>query len=53
MQALSGYLDHPEPAVGSVYLSLLANNAPASTAALRAAQDAVAIAVAEARVCTS
>ena len=52
VSALSGYLDHPDGArVGQVTFSLIANNAPVHAAPLRAAQDAVAVAIAEARVC--
>ena len=51
VSTLSGYLEHADPRVGQVTFSLMANNAPLPTAELQALQDAIAVAVAEARVC--
>ena len=44
--ALSGYIHHPDPALGEVAFSLVVNNAGRTdAAALRAAIDAIVVAV--------
>lgn len=52
VSSLSGYLRHPDrQRVGDVYFSLIANNSPLGSSTLRAAQDAIVVAVAEASAC--
>ena len=46
VSALSGYLEHADALIGEVWFALIANNSPQSSAVLRAAQDAIAVAVA-------
>ena len=51
VSALSGYLEHPDPRAGQIVFSILANDAAVPTSALRALQDDIVVAAAEARVC--
>jgi D-alanyl-D-alanine carboxypeptidase/D-alanyl-D-alanine-endopeptidase (penicillin-binding protein 4) len=49
VSGLSGYLLHPDPAVGEVTFSLLGNNGLGYGGLLRPTQDAIVVAVANAR----